>query len=330
MKTQNAKFVSMRLTLFAVLLPALLCWAPGTAAAATCENYTTVGSECQRTAILGWGAAGLGTQSVIALVSRPTASGPVTFQVTQINSSLGSAYNGYFGITLGAVGVTPSTYTSGTMPPSTLQPGSTSQFVVSQVCFNAGCTAPAPSGAVPNMFSLQVTITANSGADLDVTPLPLLTVQFVTGGKVTLQEQEQALDVTTIPSSARASINEGASNAGRYVSVGGAFTEPYTAFSVTNPSATATLTSSIVLYDFLGNQLAAVPLPPLPPLAATAYLLVGRSAGDSLGLFPYSTLLPAGADGIFHGVYGMQANGPVVFLSQEFYGNSMLNAFIVH
>jgi hypothetical protein len=314
----------MRLLLLGALLTS------GVAAAANCENYTPVGLQCSRTVIFGWGAAGLGTQSVIALVSRPTASGPVQFQITQINSSLGTGYTGFFGIALSANGGTASTYSSGTVPAVTLQPGTESLFMVSQTCFNAGCTASAAAGAVPNMFSMQLTVTANTGADLDITPLPLLTIQFITGGKVTLQEQEQALDVTAIPSSGRTSLNEGAADADRYVSVGGAFTEPYTAFSVTNPSSTATLTSSIVLSDFSGNQLATIPLPALAPQAAVAYLLVGRSAGDSLGLLPYSTLLPAGADGAFHGVYGVQASGPVVFLSQEFYGNSMLNAYIVH
>ena len=324
MKTQPAVFLSMRLMLLGALL------ASGIAAAANCENYTPAGTQCSRTVIFGWGAAGLGTQSVIALVSRPAASGPVQFQIAQINSSLGTGYAGFFGISLSANGAPASTYTSGTVPAVTLQPGTESLFVVSQTCFNAGCTASAPAGAVSNMFSMQVTITANTGADLDVTPPPLLTVQFITSGQVTVQEQEQALDVTAIPSSGRTSLNEGAADEDRYVSVGGAYTTPYTAFSVTNPSSTATLTSEIVLSDFSGNQLASIPLPPLAPQAAVAYLLVGRNAGDSLGLLPYSTLLPAGADGIFHGVYGVRASGPVIFLSQEFYGNSMLNAYIVH
>ncbi len=105
---------------------------------------------------------------------------------------------------------------------------------------------------------------------------------------------------------------------------------PTSAFSVTNPSSTAPLNASIVLYDFAGDLLATVPLPTLAPLAAVGYLLIGRTPGDPIGLIPFETLLPSGTDSIFHGVYGVQADGPVVFLSQEYYGNSMLNAYIVH
>jgi len=184
---------------------------------------------------------------------------------------------------------------------------------------------------LPNMFSMQMTITGASGSDLDLTPLPLLNVQFLNQGQVSFQEQEEALDVTAIPTSARASVNEGAADFGRYYNPGGAgLTEPYTSFSVTNPSATASVSVTVNLYDFSGDVLASIPLPPLPPLSAAGYLLVGQSATDLLGLLPYDTLLPSGADDIFHGVYGVQANGPVIFLSQEFYGTSMLNAFIVH
>ncbi len=328
MKTQHSKLMTMRPVLKHFLLGALLSLTSGIAMA-DCGNYTPVGGQCARTVIFGWGAAGLGAQSVIAFVTRPAASGAVKFQVTQLNSSLGSSYSGYFGIAATVNGGSSSTYTVSTIPAVTLQPGTQSLLTVSQTCFITNCNAAAPSGAVPNMFSMQVTITANSGADLDATPLPLLTVQFITAGKVTLQEQEQALDVSNIPTSARASLNEGAADQGRYVSVGGAFTQPYTAFSVTNPSLTANLSASIALFDLSGNKLATIPLPTLPPQGAVAYLLIGRGPGDSLGLLPYSTLLSAGADGTFHGVYGVQANGSVVFLSQEFYGNSMLNAFIV-
>jgi hypothetical protein len=286
---------------------------------------------CARTVVLGWGTAGQGTQSVIEFISRPQAAGSVTFQFNQLNSSLGSSYGGYFGITMKIGGTPAATYTNGQIPPVTLQPGNLSQAVVTQTCFNSSCNVSTPAGAVSNMFSLQLTIIANSGADLDATPLPLLTIQFLNNsGAVTFQEQEQALDTTAIASSARASVNEGASAQGRYYAPNGAALQPYTAFSVTNPSSTSTLTASILLYDFAGDLLATVPLPPLAPLAAAGYLLVGRSPTDPLGLFPFDTLLPSGPDSIFHGVYGVQANGPVVFLSQEFYGNSMLNAFIVH
>ena len=312
-------------------LAALMILPSANAYAGPCGNYTTVGSLCERTVVLGWGTAGQGTRSVIEFISRPQAAGTVTFQFNQLSSSLGSSYGGYFGVTMSVGGAAAATYANGQIPPITLQPGNLSQAVVSQTCFNSSCNVTPPAGLVSNMFSMQLTMIANSGADLDATPLPLLTIQFLNGnGAVTFQEQEQALDVSAIGSAARASLNEGASAQGRYYAPNGALVQPFTAFSVTNPSSTSTLSASIVLYDFAGNLLATVPLPPLAPLAAAGYLLVGRNNGDPLGLMPFDTLLPSGADSIFHGVYGVQASGPVVFLSQEFYGNSMLNAFIVH
>jgi hypothetical protein len=268
---------------------------------------------------------------VIEFISRPQATGSVTFQFNQLSSSLGSSYGGYFGVTMSVAGAPAATFANGQIPSVTLQPGNLSQAVVTETCFNSSCNVTPPAGLVVNMFSTQLTIIANSGADLDITPLPLLTIQFLNNsGAVSYQEQEQALDVTAISTSARASVNEGASAEGRYYAPNGAFAQPFTAFSVTNPSPTSTLNASVVLYDFAGDLLATVPLPPLGPLAAAGYLLVERNPGDPLGLLPFDTLLPSGTDSIFHGVYRVQADGPVVFLSQEFYGNSMLNAFIVH
>jgi len=306
--------------------------ASATASAAACGNYTPVGPLCERTVVLGWGTAGQGTESVIEFISRPQTSGSVTFQFNQLSSSLGSSYGGYFGIVMSVGGTPAATFANGQIPSLTLQPGNVTQAVVTETCFNASCNVTPPAGLVSNMFSMQLTILAASGADLDATPLPLLTIQFLNStGAVSYQEQEQALDIAAIGSSARASVNEGASAQGRYYAPNGAYLQPYTAFSVTNPSSTSTLTASIVLYDFTGFPLATVPLPPIPPLGAVGYLLIGRSPGDPLGVLPFDTLLNSGADGIFHGVYGItQANGPVVFLSQEYYGNSMLNAYIVH
>jgi len=313
--------------------------APTTARAANCENYTPAGQQCSRTVFFGWGTAGMTTQSVISFLSRPAASGPISFQITQVNSSLGSSYSGYFGITISANGAPPATMTASQIPPVVVQPGALSQVLVTQTCFDVTCTSNPPAAftgpSVPNMFSMQLTITANSGADLDVTPLPLLTIQFLNNGQVGFQEQEQAIDVTAIGNSARASVNEGAADFGRYFSSGGALIEPYTSFSVTNPSSTASLTVTVNLYDFSGDLLASIPLPALPTLAAAGYLLVGRNATDTLGLLPYDTLLPSADGETFHGVYGVVgtssgAPAPVVFLSQEFYGTSMLNAYIIH
>jgi hypothetical protein len=300
-------------------LAALAMITSAAAFAGPCGNYVTVGSKCERAVVLGWGTAGQGTQSIIEFISRPQAAGSVTFQFNQLNSSLGTSYGGYFGITMSVAGASSGTYASGQIPSVTLQPGNVSRAIVTATCFNASCNVTPPAGLVSNMFSLQLTIIANTGADLDATPLPLLTIQFLNNnGAVTFQEQEQALDVSATGNSARASVNEGASAQGRYYAPNGALVQPYTAFSVTNPSPTSSLSASVVLYDFAGNLLATVPLPALPPLGAAGYLLVGRSSGDPLGLLPFETLLPSGADSIFHGVYGIQANGPVVFLSQEF------------
>jgi hypothetical protein len=180
------------------------------------------------------------------------------------------------------------------------------------------------------MFSILMTMTAASGADLDATPLPLLTVQFLNNGLVTFEEQEQAVDAAFVRATSAATLDEGATTASRYLYTGAAVNLPYTAFSVSNPSATASVTAAIGVYDANGNPVSAVTLPAIPPLGAVGYLLVGRTPGDTLGLLPSSTAFTAGSDGIFHGTYGVvSSSGPVIFLSQEFYGSSMLNAFIV-
>jgi hypothetical protein len=57
--------------------------------------------------------------------------------------------------------------------------------------------------------------------------------------------------------------------------------------------------------------------------------LIGRFPGDSLGLFPSTTVLPeADSQGVFHGVLLATFNGPAIFLAQEFNGNAMLNLII--
>jgi len=63
--------------------------------------------------------------------------------------------------------------------------------------------------------------------------------------------------------------------------------------------------------------------------------VVGRFAGDTLGLFPSTSVLPAGSDGLFHGnlvisMTGLNAAGMNIILSQEFNGNSLLNLFVFH
>ena len=79
------------ITAFAAGLPAL--------AAPNCNAPQVVqGNNCTLTASLGWVIAGLGTDSVYTEYVPPNASGPVTFQITGMNSSLGSTYTGYFGV----------------------------------------------------------------------------------------------------------------------------------------------------------------------------------------------------------------------------------------
>jgi hypothetical protein len=283
---------------------------------------------------LGWGTAGAGTQSVITLLSSTAAVSPVIFAVSRLSSSQGASYTGYFGITESLNGAPSNIVTAAAFAPISVAPGLGAQVAIAQTCFDATCTVPPPAAFtgpfLSNMFSILMTITAASGADLDATPLPLLTVQFVSNGLVTFQEQEQAVDITLVKATSGATLDEGATAATRYVYTGPAVNLPFTVFSVTNPSTTTTVTASVGVSDANGNPVSTVLLPPIPPLGAVGYLLVGRNSGDTLGLLPSGITLPAGPDGIFHGSYGVVAStGPVVFLSQEFYGSSMLNAFIL-
>jgi hypothetical protein len=305
------------------------------ACAATCGSYTPVAAGCARTVFLGWGAAGLGTQSTITLLTSPSASGPVSYAITKLNSSKGTSYTGFFGVIASVNGGAQATFTAATFTASTIPAGAGGQITVLKTCFDATCTLPPPAAFTGpylfNMFSVMMTITGASGADLDLTPLPLLTIQFLdSNGLVTFQEQEQAVDVTAIKTTSGATLDEGATPAGRYLYTGAAVNLPFTSFSVTNPSTTASVTASIAISDATGNVVKTVPLPALPPLSAAGYLLIGRDPADLIGLLPSSTVLPAGADGIFHGTYSVvNSSGPVIFLSQQFYGDSMLNSFIL-
>lgn len=318
------------------LLSLLLLAAAGTHAyAANCGSYTAVAAGCARTVFLGWGASGLGAQSVITLLSSPSASAPVSYAVAKLSSSKGTSYSGYFGIAASANGAAPNIVTAATFPALSVPPGAGGQITVLQTCFDATCIAGPPAAFagpyLPNMFSVLMTVTGASGGDLDLTPLPLLTIQFLDAtGSVTFQEQEQAVDVTAIKTTSGATLDEGATPAGRYLYTGAAVDLPFTSFSVTNPSTTASVTASIAISDASGNLIKTVALPSLPPLGAAGYLLIGRTASDALGLLPSSTVLPAGSDGIFHGTYSVvNSSGPVIFLSQQFYGDSMLNSFIL-
>jgi hypothetical protein len=73
----------------------------------------------------------------------------------------------------------------------------------------------------------------------------------------------------------------------------------------------------------------------IPPDGAAGYLLIGRTPGDPLGLFPSTTALPASADGLFHGTLelgttGQTASGACIVLVQEYNGYSMVNLPVFH
>jgi hypothetical protein len=311
--------------LFAAALPAF--------AAPSCGTYAVVGSQCARTVYLGWGIAGLSTQSWINVYAPPTVSAPVTFQMTQLNSSLGTSYTGFFGVrtnmnSSGAV------LTTAASPISFMaQPGQGAYWIVGATCFNAGCTAAAPAAFtgpyLSNMFSMQMQILGSSAADLALVQLPLLTAKFLdSSGNVTLVEQEVAVEFP-VSTAGINSLNEAGTAALRYVLSGSSYVDAFVAFSVTNPSATQSLTGTLNLVDFNNNVIATSPIPSIPPLGASGYLLIGRSPGDTLGLFPSSTILsPTGPEGVFHGTLRVNFSSPAIFLAQEFDGISMLNIVI--
>src|SRR6266853_2062032 len=107
----------LAISVFAVALPAL--------AAPNCgPNYVVVGSNCAFATNFAWAAAGLGADSIVTFYVPPRASGPVSFQVTAFNSSLGSAYTGYLGIKVGTPGQPGSTVvTLSNANPTTVNPG---------------------------------------------------------------------------------------------------------------------------------------------------------------------------------------------------------------
>jgi hypothetical protein len=90
------------------------------------------------------------------------------------------------------------------------------QFLITKVCFDPTCTAAAPAGAVANMFSVQLAMLSPISADLDVTPNPQLTIQFLNGSQVTFEETANARP-SGPPVSYLPGINLGATPAGRYV-----------------------------------------------------------------------------------------------------------------
>lgn len=321
-------------TILAAALPAL--------AAPTCNPpQTVVGNNCVLTVALGWGIAGLGTDSIITIYVPPTATGPVDIEVTGLNSNLGSAYTGYLGIRVKDVGDASGPIVTladigpgapdaiGLVPPRTL-----GQFQITDVCWDPTCTAAAPAGAVPNMFSVVLTLSSPNTGDLNPNEVQL-TARFLDGsGHVTSQEQEPSLH-TNSPVSIIPGVNIGATPDKRYVLNGSAYVYPHDVLSISNFGNPSSISGTATLLDGDGNIVAATPIPAIPSNGAAGFLVVGRFAGDPLGLFPSSLVLPARPDVVFHGTLvlsmtGLTATGMNIVLSQEFNGNSLLNLFVFH
>jgi hypothetical protein len=317
-------------TILAAALPAF--------AAPTCNPPLVVsGNNCTEAVALGWGIAGLGTDSIMTIYVPPGASGPVDIEVTGLSSNLGSNYTGYFGIMADTPGQPGSAIVTlsdiiagGASAIGSVSPG---QLIISQitkVCWDPTCTAVAPSGAVPNMFSRQFSLTSPNPLDINPNDVQL-TARFLNGSQVNVQEQEPALH-TNSQYSIIPGINIGATPA-RFN--GTSWTQPYDVLSVSNFANPNSISGTATLQDSSGNAVATAPIPAIPPNGAAGFLVVGRFSGDPIGLFPSSIVLPAGSDGIFHGslivgMTGQTSNGMTIVLSQEFNGNSMLNLYVFH
>ncbi len=322
------------MTIFAAALPAL--------AAATCNApQILVGNNCVLSVALGWGIAGLGTDSVLTIYVPPSASGPVDIEITGLSSSLGSAYTGYLGFKGNRLGQTDSTILTlsdvlagADEAIGAISPRQMLQVQITQVCWDPTCTAAAPAGAVPNMFSLQFTLSSPNAADVNPNELQLTARFLDANGHVTSQEQEMALH-TNSPVSIVPGISIGATPATRYVLNGSAVTLPYDVLSISNFANPNSISGTATLLDSNGSTVATATIPAILSNGAAGFLVVGRFAGDTLGLFPSSLVLPAGADGAFHGTLvvsmtGLNASGMNIVLSQEFNGNSLLNLFVFH
>jgi len=317
---------------FRFLLASVLCAAAvPVLAAPSCGTYTVVGSQCGTTVNLGWGTAGFGNDSIIGAAVSLTVSAPVTYSFTQLNSSLGTSYAGYFGIMVSVDGATPQVYTLANSNPITLSPGQGVILQVTKVCFDPTCTVAPPAGAVSNMFSLQIEILGASATDLAKLYTPLLTVRFLNSSGIVIDE-EQELGVVGAPTKTTLgvpSVNEAATPATRYVQIGSQWTLPFDAFSVTNPSSTQSITGTVTLYDYSNNLVATANIPTIPPLGAVGDLLIGIPSNSTAALFPSSTMLPnPDSSGVFHGALVATFSGPAIFLAQEYNGDAMLNLVI--
>lgn len=97
-------------------------------------------------------------------------------------------------------------------------------------------------------FSAQLLLLSPNPSDLDVTPNPRLTIQFLNGTQVTVEETSNARATPGLNASYIPGISLGATPAGRYVSNGtGGYTQPFDEFSVTNESTTTAITGSVTI-----------------------------------------------------------------------------------
>lgn len=306
-------------------------------AAPTCNApQVVVGNNCVLTVNLGWVTAGGGTQSLFNIWVPPNATGPVDVEVTNMKSSLGDSYTGYLGFVSGEPGANGSVQVTlaDILPGApgsigSIFPGTGGQFLLTKVCWDPTCTAAAPAGAVPNMLSFQLTLSSPVTTDINPNGLQIV-IQFLdANNQVTFEEQEfpsrSDPAYSIIPG-----VNMGATPASRYVYNGAAVTKPFDVISISNLNNANPISGTLTVKDWDGNTVATAPIPSIPVNGAAGYLVVGQRPGDPLGLLPSSTVLPAGTDGLFHGVLevrmtGQTVSGFCIVLAQEFNGNSMLN-----
>jgi hypothetical protein len=184
------------------------------------------------------------------------------------------------------------------------------------------------------MFGLQLVMASPVSGDLDVTPNPRANIQFLSGTRVTFETQVVAQASNSLYSIIPG-ISIGATPAGRYVRTGSAFNLPFDAVSISNVNNPNQITGSAILQDLNGNTVATGTIPAIPPGGSAGLLVIGRTPGDPIGLFPSNTVLPATPDGIFHGTLilgmtGLTASGFNIIAAQEYNGNAMLNLPIFH
>jgi hypothetical protein len=296
-----------------------------------------VGNNCTFAAALGWLTAGQGTATIITIFVPPKASGPLDFEVTGLSSSLGNSYTGYLGLMVSGIGQpggTILTLSDVAHSIGQVHPGQLIQFQITQVCWDPTCTQAAPAKAVPIMFGVQFIISSPVSGDLDITPSPRANIQFLSGTRVTFETQVVAQASNSLYSIIPG-ISIGATPSGRYVQTGSAFNLPFDAVSIANLNNPNPITGTAILQDLKGDTVATGIIPAIPPGGAGGFLVIGRTPGDPIGLFPSTTVLPATPDGIFHGTLilgmtGLTPSGFNIVAAQEYNGNAMLNLPVFH